>query len=161
MRTLPATDHAGSLCASLAAISVLAGLTGCSPSPERAASDRIAQLGGKTRSDHGHVISVNLRKSRATDNDLAGLTQFPQLGRVVLAPGITDMGLRHLEGMANLTSVDLQDTQITDEGLASLKTIPKLKQIYIHGSKVTPEGDRALKAQLPQLAIERFPVEPQ
>jgi hypothetical protein len=71
------------------------------------------------------------------------------------------MGLRHLEGMANLTSVDLQETQITDEGLSSLKAMPKLKQIYIHGSKVTPEGDRALKAQLPQLAIERFPVQPQ
>jgi hypothetical protein len=39
--------------------------------------------------------------------------------------------------------------------------MPKLKQIYIHGSKVTPEGDRTLKAQLPHLAIEKFPVEPQ
>ena len=61
-------------------------LTGCSPSPQQTAKTAIEQLGGKTRSDKGHVIKVDLRKTRATDNDLAGLRQFLRLDRVALPP---------------------------------------------------------------------------
>jgi hypothetical protein len=142
----------------LAPAAILLFVTGCGTSPEQAARGIVTQLGGKTHSDGGHVVSVNLRKSRATDNDLASLAEFPLLERVVLPVPTTDAGLRHLEGMANLTSLDMQDTQATDHALSSFKTMPKLKQIYIHGSKITPTGEQAIKAELPQLAIERFPI---
>ncbi|HEV3341313.1 MAG TPA: leucine-rich repeat domain-containing protein [Pirellulales bacterium] len=133
-------------------------LAGCGASPEQTAKSTIEQLGGKTRSDRGHVVMINLRKSRATDNDLAGIRQFTMLDRVALPPAATDAGLRHLEGLPNLTSLDLQNTQVTDQGLDVLKTMPKLVQVYIHGSKVTPEGEQALQAALPRLTIEKFPV---
>ena len=133
---------------------------GCSASPEQTAKNSIEQLGGKTRSDNGHVVKIDLRKSRATDNDLASVRQFASLDRLTLPPSITDAGLRQLEGLPNLTSLDLQNTQVTDQGLVVLKTMPKLAQVYLHGSKVTPEGEKALQAALPQLTIERFPVAP-
>jgi hypothetical protein len=133
---------------------------GCSASPEQTAKTTIEQLGGKTRSDKGHVVKIDLRKTRATDNDLEGIRQFPRLDRLALPPAITDAGLRHLEGLPNLTSLDLQNTQVTDQGLEVLKTMPKLAQLYVHGSKVTPEGEQTLQGALPQLTIEKFPVAP-
>jgi hypothetical protein len=134
------------------------GTAGCSASPEQTTKSSVEQLGGKTRSDKGHVVKIDLRKSRATDNDLAGLRQFPMLDRLALPPSITDAGLRQLDALPNLTSIDLQSTQVTDQGLDVLKTMPKLVQVYIHGSKVTPEGAQALQTVLPKLTIEKFPV---
>lgn len=133
---------------------------GCAPSPQQTAKNAIEQLGGKTRIDKGQVVKADLRKSQATDNDLAVLRQFPALDRVSLPPSITDAGLRHLEGLPNLTSLDLQNTQVTDEGLAVLKTMPKLVQVYIHGSRITPDAADALQAALPNLTIEKYPVAP-
>lgn len=138
----------------------IAAAVGCAPSPQQAGKNSIEQLGGKTRSDKGHVVMVNLRKSRATDNDLAVVKQFPALDRLSLPPSITDTGLQQLEGLPNLTSLDLQNTQVTDAGLAVLKTMPKLTQVYIHGSRITAEGAESLQAALPQLTIEKYPVAP-
>jgi hypothetical protein len=138
----------------------LVAIVGCAPSPQQTAKNAVEQLGGKTRSDNGKVVMANLRKSRATDNDLAVVREFPALDRLFLPPAITDAGLRQLEGLPNLTSIDLQNTQVTDEGLAVLKTMPKLLQVYIHGSRITPEGAEALQAALPKLTIEKFPVAP-
>lgn len=133
-------------------------LTGCSASPEQTAKSSIEQLGGKTRSDKRHIVKIDLRKSRATDNDVALVRQCPMLDRLALSPSITDAGLRQLEGLPNLTSLDLQNTQVTDQGLNVLATMPKLVQLYIHGSKVTPEGSEALQTALPKLTIEKYPV---
>lgn len=135
-------------------------VAGCGASPEQTAKTSIEQLGGKTRSDRGHVVKIDLRKSRATDNDLASVRQFSSLDRLALPPSITDAGLRQLEGLPNLTSLDLQNTQVTDQGLVVLKTMPKLAQVYVHGSKITREGEQALQAAMPQLTIEKFPVAP-
>jgi Leucine-rich repeat (LRR) protein len=139
---------------------LLAVLAGCAPSPEQTAKNTIEQLGGKTRSEKGHVVKVELRKSRATDNDLAVVPQFPALDRLSLPPSITDAGLRQLEGLPNLTSLDLQNTQVTDDGLVVLTTMPKLVQLYIHGSRITPAGAETLQASLAQLTIEKYPVAP-
>ena len=44
--------------------------------------------------------------------------------------GITDAGLVHLKGMANLKTLDLRRTQITDAGVAELKqTLPNCRII--------------------------------
>ena len=145
---------------SLFVTAALVCLAGCGSSPEQTAKTTIEELGGKTRSENGHVVKIDLRKTRATDNDLAGIRQFAMLDRVALPPATTDAGLHHLEGLQNLTSLDLQNTQVTDQGLEVLKTMPKLLQVYIHGSKITPEGEEALKAAMPQLTIEKFPVAP-
>ncbi|HEX7377430.1 MAG TPA: hypothetical protein VF278_09970 [Pirellulales bacterium] len=141
-------------------LACLFAVTGCAPSPQQTAKTSIEQLGGKTRSQNGQVVMVNLRKSRATDADLAVVRQFPALDRLSLPPAITDAGLRHIEGLANLTSLDVQNTQVTDAGLAACKTLPKLTQLYIHGSRITPAGADALQTALPTVTIERFPVAP-
>ena len=142
------------------ALSLTAAALGCAPSPQQTAKDTITQLGGKTRSDQGQVVMVALRKSRATDNDLAMLRQFPALDRLSLPSAITDSGLKHLEGLPNLTSLDLQNTQVSDEGLSVIKTLPKLVQLYIHGSRITDAGADSLQKDLPKLTIEKFPVAP-
>lgn len=138
----------------------LLAFAGCAPSPQQASKNSVEQLGGKTRSQNGQVIMVNLRQSRATDNDLALVRQFPALDRLSLPPSITDAGLRQLEGLPNLTSLDVQNTHVTDAGLAVLKTLPKLAQLYIHGSRITAAGAEALRADLPRVTVEKFPVAP-
>ena len=159
MHSFTHRSHVSGSLACLLALSAIAS-AGCSASPEQTAKNSIEQLGGSTRSDKGHVVKIDLRKSRATDNDMASLRQFTSVDRLALPPSITDAGLRQLEGLPNLTSLDLQNTQVTDQGLVVLKTMPKLAQVYLHGSKVTPEGEQALQASLPQLTIEKFPVAP-
>lgn len=144
----------------IARLACLLVIAGCAPSPQQTAKSKLEQLGGKTRSQNGQVVMVNLRKSQAIDNDLAVLRQFSALDRLSLPPAATDAGLRHLEGLPNLTSLDVQNTQVTDGGLAVLNTLPKLVQIYIHGSRITPTGAEALKTALPKVTIEAFPVAP-
>ena len=43
---------------------------------------------------------------------------------------VTDAGLEHLKGMANLERLDLWETEVTDAGVARLKrTLPRLSVI--------------------------------
>ena len=53
--------------------------------------------------------SRHCRTARSATNPAAG------------AGPVTDAGLVHLQGMTNLTILDLRDTKVTDAGVAELK----------------------------------------
>ena len=53
---------------------------------------------------------------------------------------ITDAGLTHLRGLANLESLTLKDTAVTDAGLARLAVMVNLRHIQLIGNGVTDAG---------------------
>ncbi len=143
-------------CWSLAAI---AGGCGAAASPEQPVITAVEQLGGSVRRDKGLVVKVDLHNSRATEADLDQLKKLARLDRLYLPPAADDAWLLHLQGLNELTRLDLQYTKVTDAGLMNLQNLPKLAQLYVNGSQVTPAGIEQLQKARPQLTIETFPIE--
>lgn len=140
---------------------LLVALAGCgaAASPEQPAIAAIEQLGGSVRRDQGFVVKVDLHQSRATEADLDQLKKLAHLDRLYLPPTASDAWLARLQGLNELTKLDLQYTQVTDAGLAQLASLPKLAQLYTNGSQVTAAGIKQLQAARPQLTVEIFPID--
>lgn len=147
----------GALAANLLA---LAGC-GAAASPEQPVIAAIEQLGGSVRRDKGFVVKVDLHQSRATEADLDQLKKLAHLDRLYLPQAANDAWLAHLQGLNELTKLDLQYTQVTDSGLAQLTGLPKLAQLYSNGSQITEAGIKQLQAAKPQLTVEIFPIDRQ
>ena len=141
--------------------SLIAATAGCgaATSPEQPVITAIEQLGGSVRRDKGRVVKVDLHQSRATEADLDQLRKLTHLDRLYLPPAANDAWLAHLQGLNELTKLDLQYSQVTDAGLAQLAGLPKLVQLYTSGSQVTAAGIGQLQQARPQLTIETFPIE--
>ena len=67
--------------------------------------------------------------------------------------GVTDAGVAHLAGVANLTSLNLYGTPVTDAGLVHLQGLKYLRNVYLWPTKVTEDGTKKLQASLPGLNI--------
>ena len=74
-------------------------------------------------------------------------------GAAASSKNITDAGLKHLRGMADLRFLDLSQTQVTDAGLKHLIGLKKLEGLGVHDTKVTEEGIQELKQALPRLQL--------
>lgn len=61
-------------------------------------------------------------------------------------PRVNDTSLMHLIGLANLTALNLTDTQISDAGLEHVAALTKLQTLNLSGTKVTDGGLRYLKS---------------
>jgi Leucine-rich repeat (LRR) protein len=85
---------------------------------------------GIKQDDQGRVVEVTLRGSR-----------------------ITDAGLVHLKGLANLQALDLAFTKITDSGLVHLKGLVNLQTLDLAFTKTTDEGVAELQKALPNCEI--------
>ncbi len=53
---------------------------------------------------------------------------------------VTDAGLRHLSGLANLELLNVQYRNVGDEGLKHLRGLTKLKDLDLDSTKVTDAG---------------------
>jgi hypothetical protein len=118
---------------------------------------RIVKLGGHVERKLGTpdqpVIVVDLHKTRAGDEDLTVLRNFPQLQRLNLyATNVTDSGLRNLQGLKSLQVLYLNDTEIGDAGLANLRELPALRELGLRNTRVTDRGLTSLQA-LPSLGL--------
>ncbi len=92
----------------------------------------------------GHIRAVSLHK--ATDATMAQVGQLNRLDTVLLrASSVSDTGLAHLSGVANLSILDLSHTQVTRAGLAHLKDLNKLGVLDLAGAQVTDDGLAHLK----------------
>ncbi len=67
---------------------------------------------------------------------------------------ITDAGLRHLDGLKELSRLNLTDTSITDEGLRHLEAMNSLRKLNLEGTRVTWAGVARLRLALPEVEIE-------
>jgi Leucine-rich repeat (LRR) protein len=126
------------------------------------------------------VVEVDLSSTSVTDSDLERLTkEFTQLRRLhLIGTPVTDTGLKHLEGLTQLQTLELEssvhftdggleqlgrlrqldilnldDTQVTDAGLEHLKGLTQLRMLGLTGTKVTDEGVKRLKQALPNCMI--------
>ncbi len=67
---------------------------------------------------------------------------------------ITDVGLKEVAKLRQLTLLDLTGTQITDAGLKEVAKLQKLKELDLTNAKtVTKEGVAELQKALPKCRI--------
>src|SRR5262249_53540609 len=90
--------------------------------PEEASARALTQLGAKvTRDAHAPgkpVVAVDLSATHVSDGGLAHLRGLANLQTLDLTgTRVTDAGLEHLQGLANLRRLFLQATPVTDTGL--------------------------------------------
>ena len=92
------------------------------------------------------VVEANANTQRFTNSDLAQLEGLKELRSLrVFETDITDEGIRSLEQLERLEVVDLRNNHVTDAGLAILGKATKLKKLLLDGTKVTDEGLAHLK----------------
>jgi hypothetical protein len=67
---------------------------------------------------------------------------------------VTDAGLEHLQGLANLATLNLENNRgVSDSGLVHLKGLTKLRTLNLGGTKVTDAGVGDLQKALPKVKI--------
>ncbi len=87
------------------------------------------------------VDTVNLCGTNITDNGLRHFNGLTNLTALYLGQtNITDDGLKHLSRLANLESLNLSGTQISDEGLKHLSSLTNLKSLLLDGTHVSDDG---------------------
>jgi hypothetical protein len=90
----------------------------------------------------GNVVEVMLPRD-LTDVELRLVGRFPCV-KSVLYDGshssVTDAGLAHLNGLANLRELDLSGTCITDAGFVHLKGMRSIRELNLAGTRVTDAG---------------------
>ncbi len=130
-----------------------------------------------------HLRILHLR-TEIGDAELAALAQLRELEvlDLPLGTGVTDAGLKALEGHPTLKLVRLRAAQVTDAGLASLTrmpalrwlhlmevpvtdaglevflSMPKLESLYLDGDRATDDGLSALVIARPDLHFHRDQV---
>jgi hypothetical protein len=87
-------------------------------------------------------LTITIRGPDAADKDIAPLAEVPQLQvLVVRAPGVTDAGLAHVKGLADLEEVDLLCmSAFTDKGMDHFKGLTGLRRLTLDGTSVTDAG---------------------
>lgn len=128
---------------------VLAGLLatlGCGRSDEETALAMIQQAGGSVNYEHGHIVSVDLSDSAATDEELAAIRVFPDVHTIncTNSQGITGSDLDVLVDLKNLETLYLVGTSLDDTGMSRLKDLTSLKTLHLGRTKITDAGMPAL-----------------
>jgi hypothetical protein len=59
-----------------------------------------------------------------------------------------------MNGLTNLTYLDLARTQVSDGGLSNLRGLTKLKRLVLHYDHVTKAAMKQLTQTLPSLTID-------
>lgn len=80
-----------------------------------------------------------LRQQRVADSDLSLLGKHSHLEVVFLghgAQGVSDNGLKHLEGCTALRTLVLSGTKVTDRGLGYLRGCTEMAELHLNDTKV-------------------------
>jgi hypothetical protein len=87
------------------------------------------------------VVSVSLRDTRVTDDDLKLLQKLTAVENLDLTnTRVTGSGLAHLRGLKNLAVLSLWKTRVDDVGLAHLEGLTRLWQLVLDDTTVTDAG---------------------
>jgi hypothetical protein len=87
------------------------------------------------------VVMVDLRGTKASDDDLKCIRKLPDLENLDLTDTrITGAGLAQLRGLKKLAVLGLWKTQVDDEGLKYLSSSANLWQLVLDETKVTDSG---------------------
>ena len=60
----------------------------------------------------------------------------------------------HLKNIPNVVRLNLAETKVTDAGLAHLEGLKNLKSLYLWQTQVTPDGAEKLRQALPDCNID-------
>jgi internalin A len=63
---------------------------------------------------------------------------------------LTDAGPVHLNGLTNLSHLDLSYTKVSDYGLVHLRPLKKLSRLDVFGNRVTDAGLKQLRLPAPR-----------
>ena len=97
---------------------------------------------------------MDLARTKVTDQGLAHVAGMANLSRLHLEnTAVTDAGLDSIKGLAKLEYLNLYGTQVSDAGLAKLSGLKNLKKIFVWQSKVTDAGAAKLAAAIPGIDI--------
>ncbi|HUW18604.1 MAG TPA: hypothetical protein VMW16_04815 [Sedimentisphaerales bacterium] len=127
----------------------------------------LAYVAGLTSLRYLYILIDKGSRSSVTDRGLANLSKLKALESLWLnhCEGITDAGLKHLEGLASLTDLNLEDSRITLAGVARLKKkIPEVlvgapctadywrgrTQAILEGRPVREQGDSVEQPKRPR-----------
>lgn len=104
------------------------------------------------------IIAIHLRGPDVTDEALQSLGKageiLSDLQVLDLAHSqVTCAGLSRLEGLSNLTALDLHDTPINNEVLELLRRFPALEWLHLGGTRINLWGRTKLKIAHPQLVV--------
>jgi hypothetical protein len=124
----------------LAALKKLRGLN----VSNRKTSDTTLQLIGKTLPD---LQELSLDDSVITDDGLKALEGMKKLESLQIngATAVTDEGVKSIGKIATLKKLGLDRTKITDDGMKSIKNLSNLVDFRITETAVTDAGLRELK----------------
>lgn len=106
--------------------------------------------------------ALDVRATFLSDDGIRDIAAgLPRLRNLRVAETwITDAGLQHLAGLSDLEILDIRQTDISDDGLIAIREFPSLQVLRVNGTRITPEGARALKRDRPALRIETGQVQP-
>ena len=134
---------------------------------QKAAAQEITKAGGIVTSEPTwlgkllrdeslvRVTSVNFSGKSVTNAELVHLEGLSQLHTLWLEETqVTDAGLVHLQGLRQLRSLLLGNTKVTDAGLVHLQGLRQLGRLQLSGTKVTDHGVKRLQQALPNCTIE-------
>lgn len=167
------------LLVAMAVFAVWLGFKSARARRQRAAVDRILELGGIVMYDYEYeegakppapdwlrqllgdeyfltVEGVALGTRHLTDDDMEHFEALTELRVLRLPEGrMTDAGLAKLKGLTRLTDLELSCTPITDQGLAHLSGLVNLKHLRLQDTEVKDEGLAHLKnmKKLEQLCL--------
>jgi hypothetical protein len=68
---------------------------------------------------------------------------------------ITDVGLKEIGKLKNLTDLHIGNTKVTDDGLKEIYELRNLTSLRIKMTRISDAGVKELKRSLPNLKIER------
>jgi hypothetical protein len=137
---------------------------------QRAAVDRIAQLGGSVGFDYEFdragrhienaepwgwrwlrqrvgdeyfrdVVWVKLNETVVSDNDLRLIGKLRTTKNLGLnGTQVSDNGLAHIRHLRRLETLELGGTRITDAGLAHLRDLRQLEHLGLFGTRITDQA---------------------
>jgi internalin A len=79
----------------------------------------------------------------------------PVIGVRLSFSAVTDVGLKELAPLKNLTCLYLAATQVTDAGLKGLAPLKNLTTLHLSRTKVTDAGVQELQKALPKCEIQK------
>jgi hypothetical protein len=106
-------------------------------------------------------FALDLDKSDVTDVTIKGLAHLKNLTILNLTDtGISNAGLKELAGLTNLTKLYLDGTWVSDDGIKRLAGLKSLTRLYLDETSVTDEGLKELAPlqHLTTLGLYRAPI---
>jgi hypothetical protein len=101
------------------------------------------------------VVMIDLDERRsADDSGLAALDGLKELSSLNLSgTGVTDAGAAVLGRLSGLKILALRKTRITDRAVRQLKELESLRDLDLQDTKISPAGVEQLRAALPACHI--------